>query len=146
MTIGGAEGKWCLTQVKDVRVDLPATSAEVLLQEVSPAARQLVIPIGLSDASAMAFALRGIKPPRPLSHDVFCEVLRLSGVIVEAVRISGKQGSLYVAELESVGSKGRHVVDCRPSDALGILLRQRVPVPLLVSTDLFGVSAPLTGS
>ena len=75
--------------------------------------------------------------PRPLTHALFAEVLERHGVEVEAARITARQGRLFSAELDTTGARGRHVVPCRPSDAIALLLRQRLPTPLLVGEWVF---------
>ena len=43
----------------------------------------------------------------------------------------------YFAELDTTGPKGRQVIPCRPSDALALVLRQRMPTPVLVADWVF---------
>jgi hypothetical protein len=58
-------------------------------------------------------------------------------VTVEAVRITARRGRSYFAELDTTGPKGRQVIPCRPSDALALVLRQRMPTPVLVAEWVF---------
>jgi uncharacterized protein len=60
-----------------VRVELPANQPIVLLKERT-GTRYLPIWIGAVEATAIAFALQGVETPRPLTHDLFVEVLRTS--------------------------------------------------------------------
>jgi hypothetical protein len=63
----------------------------------------------------------------------------LSGfdIDVVAIRMVGRQGQTYFAELDLRGRTGRNVHSCRPTDALAIALRQAVPVPILIDSRLF---------
>ena len=54
-----------------------------------------------------------------------------------AVRLVGRQGAVYFAELDLRGKDGRAVYSCRPSDALTVALLQPVPVPILIDRRLF---------
>jgi bifunctional DNase/RNase len=54
-----------------------------------------------------------------------------------AVRLVGRQGSVYFAEIDLRGRNGRSVHSCRPSDGLTIALLQPVPVPILIDRRLF---------
>jgi uncharacterized protein len=128
---------WHLATVVDVRMDLPAANPEVVLQESAAPWRRLHIPVGMAEGNAIAHALRDVATPRPLTHALFAEVLERHGVEVEAARITARQGRLFSAELDTTGARGRHVVPCRPSDAIALLLRQRLPTPLLVGEWVF---------
>ena len=64
-------------------------------------------------------------------------VLHGFDVDLVAVRIVGRHGATYFAELDLRGSNRHRVYSCRPSDALTLALRQPVPVPVLVDARLF---------
>jgi hypothetical protein len=91
----------------------------------------------MADGNAIAFAWRGLTTPRPLTHALFTDVLERHGVQLEAVRITARRGRSYFAELDTVGPRGRQVIPCRPSDALALVLRQRMPTPVLVADWVF---------
>jgi bifunctional DNase/RNase len=141
----GEAVQWRIVSVVDVRMDLPASNPEVVLQETDAPWRELRIPVGLAEGNAIAYGLRGVPTARPLTHTLFAEVLERHGVAVEAARITGRQGRLFAAELETTGPRGRQVVECRPSDAIGLLLRQRMPTPLLVGDWVFDNAAGEAG-
>ena len=52
------------------------------------------------------------------------------------VRITGRSGTTYLAEIDSVGPRGQHTVECRPSDGLCLVLRRRMATPVLVAEHL----------
>jgi len=132
---------WHLVSVVDVRMDLPAANPEVVLQESTAPWRELRIPVGLAEGNAIAHALHGVGTARPLSHALFAEILERQGVEIEAARITARQGRLFAAELETTGPRGRQIVACRPSDAIALLLRRRMPTPLLVGDWVFDNAA-----
>jgi bifunctional DNase/RNase len=55
---------------------------------------------------------------------------------VVAVRLVGRRGSIYFAELDLRGRTGRSVLSARPSDALTLALLQPVPAPILIDVRL----------
>ena len=62
---------------------------------------------------------------------------------VEAARITVRRGQVFFAELDTMGPRGRRVLPCRPSDAIALALRQRLPTPILVGEWVFtGADAP----
>ncbi len=123
--------------VSSVTVDLPNQHPTVLLRELESPGRHLSFSIGFQDAIALSHALRRIPTPRPLTNELLSEVLERFRIDVVAVRLVGRQGSLYFAELDFRGTSGRSVLSCRPSDGLIVALLQRVPVPVLVDRRLF---------
>lgn len=122
--------------VIDVRVDLPDSYAVVSMIEDEPPGRHLEIPIGLPDGTALAYAVRDLETPRPLTHELFADVLRRMQIDLVAVRLTGRRRGTYLAELDLMGPRGRDVVACRPSDGMALALRQAVPAPVLADERL----------
>jgi hypothetical protein len=87
----------------------------------------------------LSHALRRIPTPRPLTHELITDVLSGFDIDVVAIRIVGRRGKTYFAELDLRGRTGRNVYSCRPTDALAIALHQAVPVPILIDSRLFEV-------
>ncbi|MBV8462352.1 MAG: bifunctional nuclease family protein [Acidimicrobiales bacterium] len=123
--------------VSTVSVDLPSQHATVVLRESESPRRHLSFSIGLPDGVALSHALRRIATPRPLTHELMTEVLEKAEVDVVAVRLVGRRGAVYFAELDVRSRAGRGVHPCRPSDGLTLALLQRVPVPVLIDQRLF---------
>jgi bifunctional DNase/RNase len=105
--------------VVGVRVEMPTNQPIVLLRE-HEGDRYLPIWIGAVEATAIAFAQQGVVPKRPLTHDLFRDVLEAFGQQLEAVRITGLREGVFFAELVFAG--GREV-SARPSDAIALALR-----------------------
>ena len=126
-----------LALVSSVTVDLPSQHPTVLLRESESPRRQLTFSIGLQDGIVLSHAIRRIPTPRPLTHELLTTILQRFDVDVVAVRLVGRQGAIYFAELDLRGRTGRSVLSARPSDALTLALLQPVPVPILVDARLF---------
>ena len=120
-----------------VRMDLPSPYPVVVLHEQSRPWRQLEIPVAFADGTAIAAAWRAEPTPRPLTHQVWLDMLERHNVQIAAVRITARRGGVFFAELDTMGPRGRQVVACRPSDALALVLRARPPVPVLVADWVF---------
>jgi bifunctional DNase/RNase len=120
-------------QLADVRVSLPTQAPVVMLQEVGGARRILFIFIGNPEADAIVKAMRGSVPPRPLTHDLFRDVLealgaRLERVVVTELRIDDEGNGTFFAELHLSVGEARHVVSARPSDAIALAARTGSPI------------------
>ena len=102
-----------------VRVEMPSNQPIVLLREVG-GERYLPIWIGAVEATAIAFAQQGVTPERPMTHDLFKDVLDAIGARLEQVRITEMRNSTYYAELVFNGGIR---VSSRPSDSIALALR-----------------------
>lgn len=110
--------------VVGVRVEMPSNQPIVLLREVG-GNRYLPIWIGAVEATAIAFAQQGVVPPRPLTHDLFKDVLEAMGTSLEQVRITEvRDGTYYAALVFSGGVE----VSSRPSDSIALALRTGSPI------------------
>jgi bifunctional DNase/RNase len=111
-----------------VRVEIPANTPMVLLQEQSGEHRLLPIYIGSPEASAIHYELEGIVPPRPLTHDLFVSVVELLGAKLDSVVITEVRDHTYYAELHLTTNDGERVVSSRPSDAIALAVRCEAPI------------------
>ena len=107
-----------------VRVELPANQPILLLRETS-GDRYLPIWIGSVEATAIALEQQGVKPARPLTHDLLKDVIAGLGRRLEQVRITDLQEGTFYAELIFDGGVK---VSARPSDSVALALRTGVPI------------------
>jgi uncharacterized protein len=106
-------------QVEGVRVQAPSNQPVVLLRDLEDA-QVLPIWIGAVEASAIAFAQQGVQPPRPLTHDLFMDVIETLGEKLAEVHIDSLRESVFYATL--IFNSGKKV-GARPSDAIALALR-----------------------
>jgi uncharacterized protein len=111
--------------VVGVRVELPTNQPIVLLREVD-GDRYLPIWIGAVEATAIAYEQQGVKPTRPLTHDLMRDVLTALSTPLAAVEITDLRDSIYFADL--LFSDGAIRVSGRPSDAIALALRVGAPI------------------
>jgi uncharacterized protein len=106
-------------EVVGVRVELPNNQPIVLLRE-SKGELYLPIWIGAAEATAIAYAQQGVVPPRPLTHDLFRDVLLALGHQLREVHIvEVRDGVFYASLVFESGVK----VSSRTSDAIALALR-----------------------
>ncbi|MEM9513830.1 MAG: bifunctional nuclease family protein [Actinomycetota bacterium] len=117
-----------------VRVEVPANTPMVLLREQEGRHRLLPIYIGSPEASAIHYALEGLDPPRPLTHDLFLNVLGELGAEIERVVVTEMRERTFFAELHLATASGSKVVSSRPSDAIALAVR--CAAPLFASEEL----------
>ncbi|HAL55001.1 MAG TPA: hypothetical protein DCP63_00620 [Bacteroidetes bacterium] len=95
----------------------------LILKEVS-GPRRLPIIIGAFEAQSIALEMEGIKPPRPLTHDLLKNVMDSLGVSLNDVFINELKDGTFYAKL----SLDSQEVDSRPSDAIALAVRYGVPI------------------
>jgi uncharacterized protein len=100
----------------------------LLLRELTGDGRVLPIYIGGPEAAAIALALEGEVPPRPLTHDLLRNVLVELGAEVVQVVITELQEHTFFAELHLRVGGASHIVSCRPSDAVALAVRAGTPL------------------
>jgi uncharacterized protein len=140
-TPGAAAATFRVMDVDDVSLDLPSQYPSVTLVESQPPMRELVFPVGLPEGTAMAQAVRRISGRRPMTHELFTQVLQQAHIDVIAVRIVGREEGNLLAELDLMTPAGRERAVCRPSDGIVLALRMPVPAPILVDERLLETGA-----
>ncbi len=111
-------------RVVGIRVEQPANQPVLLLRETE-GDRFLPIWIGQNEANAIILEQQGVEPPRPLTHDLFRDVIAALGHSLKEVRIVDLQEGTFYADLIFE----RDVrVSARPSDSVAIALRMGVPI------------------
>lgn len=83
--------------------------------------------------------MSGVKPPRPLTHDLFSQILEAFGAQVDRAVITKVEGEIFYARLFIVAENEimeRKVIeiDARPSDCLALAVRQNAPVFVMSET------------
>jgi len=115
-------------------VDLQSHTPVLLLQGIEGEGRTLPIFIGTPEATAIAYALQGVNPPRPMTHDLIRDLLEELEITVERVVITELRAATYYAEVHLRRSDTRAMVSSRPSDAVAVAVRTKSP--LFVADDL----------
>lgn len=111
-----------------VRVEIPANTPMVLLRELEGRQRLVPIYIGNPEATSIHYALEGVVPPRPLTHDLFLETLAVAGARLDKVVVTEMRDHTYFAELHLETLSGPKIVSSRPSDAIALAIRCDAPL------------------
>jgi uncharacterized protein len=90
--------------------------------------RRIPIIIGPVEAQAIAIQMEGLKPPRPLTHDLIKNIALAFDIVLLEVTIHKLEEGIFFSELlcEMEGKKVR--IDSRTSDAIALALRFRCPI------------------
>ena len=107
----------------------PATGGAyaILLKEVD-GKKRLPIIIGAFEAQAIALEIEGIKPPRPLTHDLLKQLTdSLGGTVLEIVIDELRDNTFYAKIILEVSGFSQEL-DARPSDAIALAVRTQAPI------------------
>jgi bifunctional DNase/RNase len=111
-------------RIVGVRIEMPSQQPILILSE-RDGNRSLPILIGTTEASAIAMHLQGLRPARPLTHDLLGQVITALGHAVSQVRVVDFREGTFYGEL--VFENGT-TVSARPSDAVALAVRTEIPV------------------
>jgi bifunctional DNase/RNase len=107
----------------------PATGGAyaILLKEIE-GARRLPIIIGAFEAQAIALEMEGIKPPRPLTHDLLKQLVDNLGANVIEIVVNELKENTFYAKIVLEASGLTNEIDARPSDAIALAVRTFAPI------------------
>jgi len=129
---GGSSPGQVRVEVANVGLDNDSGAHYVQLEDLSRT-RVLQILIGDEEARTIMFEMHGIKPDRPLTHDLLRDLIEQTGNHVDRVVITSVHNQIYYADiyLDRAGLR----LDSRPSDA--IALAMGMGAPIFVANGLF---------
>ncbi len=140
--------------IDSVRVSLMSQHRIVVLKETS-STRFLPIWIGPFEADAITIELQNVEVARPLTHDLLKATIEQLGAEILEVSITDLRNDTFYAEIALRLNGRRLAVDARPSDAIALAVRARVPVyvspevmeqaGILPEDDLEGAPMPPSG-
>jgi bifunctional DNase/RNase len=110
-----------------VMVDQATQQPTVLLQGKRDR-RSVALAIGLAEATGIAVPLQGVTPPRPLTHDLFLTLFGRLKVTLTRVVITDLRDDIFYATVYLSAGGSEFQLDSRPSDAIALAIRAKVPV------------------
>ena len=114
-------------QVEKISFYPPSKGYAVLLKE-SLGSRYLPVIVGSFEAQSIALALEEVQMPRPMTHDLFCNILEELNIEIREVLISSLTDGTFFSKISLSGESGSGEVDSRPSDAIALALRVGAPI------------------
>ena len=103
-------------------------SYAVILKEIN-GDKCLPVIVGSFEAQSIALAIETVDTPRPLTHDLICDLISGVDGVLNAVRINSLDEGVFYSQLEIESIKlGKRIIDARPSDAIAIALRMDTPI------------------
>ncbi|MFZ0033649.1 MAG: bifunctional nuclease family protein [Sedimentisphaerales bacterium] len=118
----------------DVEVELSriiineTSDQQVIVLKERHGNRSFPIVIGIVEIFAIDRRLKGIKPPRPMTHDLLGSIIENLGVKIEKIIINDLRNHTFYAQIR-LSSNGRSIeIDSRPSDAIALGVASNAPI------------------
>ena len=116
--------------VKSIVIDSLTGSPIVLLVDEKNQKDIYPIWIGVAEAEGIVVNQSGFIPPRPLTYDLFKNVIEALNGEVKEVRIIDMVNNAYIANIVIQQGDKEIIIDSRPSDAINLALRFNSPIYL----------------
>lgn len=114
-------------EIDSIRISLMSSDRVVVLKD-SGSDRYLPIWIGSTEADAIRMELQGVGVARPLTHDLLKSVITQMGGQVQQILINDLRNDTYFARLDVTVNGQKIEIDARPSDAIALAVRFKVPI------------------
>jgi bifunctional DNase/RNase len=126
--------------ISGITVD-PLTNSPIVILKAVEGDQTLPIWIGLLEATAIASELEGIKFSRPMTHDLFRNMMEMVQIKVLKIEVCDLKNNTYYALIHFSQGEREMTIDARPSDALALSLR--VNAPIFVSEKVIDKSSQI---
>lgn len=115
--------------IKGISYSQTQSGAYALILSEENGKRKLPIIIGAFEAQSIAIALeKDIRPPRPLTHDLFKNFSDRFNIIVKQVIIHKLVDGVFYSSLICENNNKEEIIDARTSDAIALALRFSAPI------------------
>lgn len=133
--------------IKGISYSQTQNGAYALILSEEDGDRKLPIVIGAFEAQSIAIALeKEIKPPRPLTHDLFKGFADRFDIVVKQVIIHKLVDGVFYSSIICERDKIEEIIDARTSDAIALALRFKAPIftykSILEKAGIFLKSTP----
>jgi len=116
-------------KIKGISYSQTQNGAYALILNEVDGERKLPIVIGAFEAQSIAIALeKEIRPPRPLTHDLFKNFADRFDIVVKQVIIHKLVDGVFYSSLICERDKIEEIIDARTSDAIALALRFQAPI------------------
>ncbi|MEY4432393.1 MAG: hypothetical protein RLZZ44_523 [Bacteroidota bacterium] len=115
--------------IKGISYSQTQNGAYALILNEVDGDKKLPIVIGAFEAQSIAIALeKEIKPPRPLTHDLFKNFADRFDIVVKQVIIHKLVDGVFYSSIICERDKIEEIIDARTSDAIALALRFNSPI------------------
>lgn len=114
-------------KIKGLTLD-PLTNMPIIILKDAEGNHALPIWVGIFEANAIALEMENINTPRPMTHDLIKNILKELHATVPHIIIDELKDNTFFAKICVKVNGTETNVDSRPSDAIALALRLKVPI------------------
>jgi hypothetical protein len=114
-------------KIKGLMLD-PVSKMPIVILRDSDGDAVLPIWVGIFEANAIAMQMESIVSPRPMTHDLMCNIIGSLEAKVQKVVITELKDNTFFALIHLDRSGSHLAIDARPSDAMALALRTNAPI------------------
>ena len=112
-----------IVEVIKISYYAPAKAYKVILSEIN-GDQEFPVIVGTMEAQSIALAIEGINLPRPMTHDLICNVLNKFDAKIDKIIIKNQTKGTFFSQIIISNSNNLKIeLDSRPSDAIALALR-----------------------
>ncbi|MCY3999573.1 MAG: bifunctional nuclease family protein [Bacteroidetes bacterium] len=105
--------------------------------------RKLPVVVGENEATAIVIGIEKKRPPRPMSHDLLCDLMEYAQIEVQDILIDAIDEGTFFAKIRFDQNGHQGMIDARPSDAVAIAVR--LDVEILVAESVLDEASIVAG-
>lgn len=113
--------------IASIAID-PTSNTPIIILRLAKGDKAIPIWIGLLEATSIASALKDIKFDRPMTHDLFKNLIENLNMAVSKVEVCDLRNNTFYAKIYFTSPERNFSMDARPSDAIAIALRFQAPI------------------
>jgi len=113
--------------VQGVAMDSSDSTPVIILKEIG-GRKSLPVMVGPAEASVIIMELEGLKPSRPMTHDLILKLLSTHGFKITEANLFGSSGDSYLARIRYRHGPMRYEMEVRPSDCIALAVRSGAPL------------------
>ena len=106
----------------------PASNTPIIILKTDEGEHTVPIWIGLLEATSIASVLQNIRFDRPMTHDLFKNLVTQLNLGISKVEVCDLQDNTFYARIHFEGPETAFAMDARPSDAIALALRFEAPI------------------
>ncbi len=124
-----SEVGWRMVHMELSKIMITETSDhQIIVLKEKDGQRSFPIVIGLHEAWAIDRAVKGITTPRPLTHDLICNIIDGLNAGVVRIVINDLRNNTFYAKVVLVQNGSTIEIDSRPSDAIALAMQKNTPI------------------
>ncbi|MDP8238146.1 MAG: DUF151 domain-containing protein [Candidatus Hatepunaea meridiana] len=117
-----------LVEVSSISIFPPLQGGYVVILKEKTGERLLPIYIGAPEAHNISLVSQEIKYVRPLTYDMFSNILQQANIKIEYISINELRDSTFYADIVFMAENRKCKIDARPSDAIALAIKTKSPI------------------